>query len=49
MLFLDARAAMEAAPKVAEILERELGRDKNWENAQIQEFKNLASGYILND
>ena len=49
MLFLDARAAMEAAPKVAEILARELGRDKNWENAQIQEFKNLASGYILND
>ena len=44
-----ARAAMEAAPKVAEILARELGRDKNWENAQIQEFKNLASGYILND
>ena len=49
MLFLDARAAMEAAPKVSEILARELGRDKNWENAQIQEFKNLASGYILND
>ena len=49
LLFLDARAAKEAAPKVAEILAKELGRNKDWEKAQVEDFIKLADGYILED
>jgi glycerol-3-phosphate dehydrogenase len=46
-LFLDARAAMEAAPAVAAILAEELGRDAAWVDDQVEEFRNLAKGYLL--
>ncbi len=46
-LLLDARAAIEAAPLVAEILARELGRDAAWRSKQIREFTELADGYLL--
>lgn len=45
-LFLDARAALDAAPLVADILATELGRDNTWKQAQIQSFTTLANGYI---
>jgi len=45
-LFLDARAAIEAAPRVASILARELGRDADWTKAQVTEFESLARGYL---
>jgi len=45
-LILDARAAIEAAPAVAGILARELGRDKAWMEAQVREFTELAKGYL---
>ena len=48
MLFLDARAALKIAPKVASVLAAELGKDKTWEQAQIADFNRLARGYILN-
>lgn len=48
LLFLDARAALEAAPEVAMILKKELNKDEVWMNNQIKEFKNLANNYILN-
>lgn len=46
-LFLDARSAMKMAPKVAEVLASELGRDKTWEQRQVTEFNQLARTYIL--
>jgi glycerol-3-phosphate dehydrogenase len=46
-LVLDARASMEMAPQVAELMARELGRDKTWEDHQISAYKKLAKGYLL--
>ena len=44
-LFLNAGAALEMAPRVAELMARELGRDDAWSDAQLREFAQLASGY----
>jgi glycerol-3-phosphate dehydrogenase len=46
-LYLDARAAIEMAPKVAAIMAHELGEDNDWKVRQIQEFTSLAQGYYL--
>ncbi|MFP5204879.1 MAG: glycerol-3-phosphate dehydrogenase/oxidase [Acidobacteriota bacterium] len=46
-LFLDARAAQEAAPRTAELLARECNRDSAWRQAQTARFVELAQGYIL--
>ncbi len=46
-LFLNARAAMEMAPKAAELLARELGRDSGWQAAQVAAFRELAKGYLV--
>jgi glycerol-3-phosphate dehydrogenase len=46
-LVLDARASMEMAPKVAELMTQELVRDESWKNQQISTYKNLAKGYLL--
>ena len=46
-LFMDARAAMEMAPRVAAIMAREMGKDKNWETEQVKNFISLAKNYIL--
>ena len=45
-LLLDARAAMEASTRVAEILAAELGRDETWQWQQIEAFNTLALGYL---
>jgi len=45
-LFLDARAAMEAAPAVAALLAKELGRSDAWRERNLQEFLDLAQGYV---
>ncbi len=47
MLFLDAKAAIEAAPDVAKILAQELEKDEDWQNDQITHFQNVAKNYIL--
>ena len=46
-LFLNARAAIEMAPRAAALLARELGRDAAWEGSQVEAFRKLASGYLL--
>ncbi|MGD2121133.1 MAG: glycerol-3-phosphate dehydrogenase/oxidase [Gemmatimonadota bacterium] len=46
-LILDARAARESAPKVAELMAEELGRDRSWMEKQVQEFTELAERYFL--
>ena len=44
-LFLNAEAAEHMAPRVAEILAAELGRDKLWQENQLAEFRELAKNY----
>jgi glycerol-3-phosphate dehydrogenase len=46
-LFLDAQAATEMAPRTAELLARELGRDSAWRSAQVEAFHELAAGYRI--
>jgi glycerol-3-phosphate dehydrogenase len=45
-LLFDARAAMEAAPLVAEKLAEELGRDAAWQQEQVETFCETARGYL---
>jgi glycerol-3-phosphate dehydrogenase len=45
-LFLDADAALAAAPRVAELLAAELGRDAAWRANQLQEFRRIAEAYL---
>lgn len=46
ILFINAKVAIEMAPKVASLMANELGLDKNWEAAQIEIFNKLANGYV---
>jgi glycerol-3-phosphate dehydrogenase len=45
-LLLDARASIAAAPRVAELMARELGQDRAWQEAQVAAFTELAGGYL---
>lgn len=47
LLFLDARAAIDSAAKVAHILASELGKDEQWEKAQVAKFLEVAKYYLL--
>ncbi len=46
-LFLDARAAIDMAPKVAAIMAGEMGKNEEWEKEQTKEFVTLAQNYLL--
>ena len=46
-LFLNARAAIAMAPRVASLLASELGRDTAWQAEQVRAFSNVAAGYVL--
>src|SRR5271157_1276189 len=46
-LFLDARASLEAAPRVAALLAGELGRDEAWQADQVARFKTLSERYLV--
>lgn len=46
-LFLNAKAAIEIAPKVTKIMARELGKDDSWQTAQIAEFNQIAKNYLV--
>lgn len=48
-LFLDARAAIEAAPIVADVLAKELGRSEAWRDKDLQEFLAVAQGYVYEE
>jgi len=45
-LLWDARAAIEAAPRVASLMAEELGRDRSWRRDQVEVFRALAAGYL---
>jgi len=47
-LLLGARASIEAAPKVAQLMGRELGADEAWQRESAANFANMAQGYVLN-
>jgi glycerol-3-phosphate dehydrogenase len=46
-LLLDARASIEVAPKVAALMAEELGRDKDWVDSQVGDYRQLAQGYLV--
>jgi glycerol-3-phosphate dehydrogenase len=46
-LILDARAAIEAAPRVAAIMAQDLGRDEAWQRDQVDAFTTMAAAYVL--
>ena len=47
LLFLDAKAAIEASPFVAKIMANELNKDNNWINEQVASFKKVAETYTI--
>jgi glycerol-3-phosphate dehydrogenase len=46
-ILLDSAAAVRAAPRVAEMLAKELHRDKAWQTKQVEDFSTLAKVYKL--
>jgi len=48
-LLLGARASIEAAAGVADLIARELGRDEAWKNKAVADYRNVAQGYVLED
>ena len=49
ILFLDAKAALEMAPRTARIIAAERQKDQQWIDMQVQSFNDLASSYIITD
>jgi glycerol-3-phosphate dehydrogenase len=47
ILFLDAAAALQVAPRVASLMAAELGRDESWQEEQLARFTSLANQYLL--
>ncbi|GAB2546204.1 glycerol-3-phosphate dehydrogenase/oxidase [Rufibacter soli] len=47
VLFLDARAAMDMAPQVAQLMAAELGHNEAWQQQQVLDFNTLAAHYLL--
>lgn len=45
-LFLNAQAALEAAPKVAALMAAELGYNKKWEKEQVASFRQIGGRYL---
>jgi len=48
-LFLDARAAIEAAPTVADLLAQELNRCEVWKEKELAKFLETAKGYLYEE
>jgi glycerol-3-phosphate dehydrogenase len=48
-LILNARAAKQMAPRVAELMANELGYDGAWQDRQLSAFTELAKSYLPND
>lgn len=49
ILFLNAGTALEIAPKVAEIMADELGKDEAWKAEQLKSFNQIAKNYLVKD
>ncbi len=46
-LFLNAQAALRMAPRAAELMARELGRDQQWLDEQLRSFGETARNYLV--
>ena len=46
-LLLDAKASLEAAPRVATIMAEELQKDENWIKSQLDDYAKLVKNYTL--
>ena len=47
MLFLDAKAAISSAPKVARLMADALGKDDTWIQEQLADFNDIAETYLV--
>jgi len=47
VLYLDARKSIALAPRVAEIMAAELGKDKEWIRRQVEEYTEMAKAYVM--
>ncbi len=47
-LYMDARKSIEIAPKVAQVMADELGKDADWAKQQVEEYTAIANGYVMN-
>jgi glycerol-3-phosphate dehydrogenase len=47
VLILDARAALQMAPKVADIMAKELLLDQRWKDKELEDFGKLANKYLI--
>ena len=46
-LLLDARASIESAPDVAQLMARELKKDQKWIDRQIEAYEAVANNYLI--
>lgn len=46
-ILLNAHASMEAAPRVAELMAQELGRDSQWIDQQVHAYRQVAQQYVI--
>jgi glycerol-3-phosphate dehydrogenase len=46
-LFLDAKASIEMAPKVAKLMAKELKKNRKWVKDQIDSYNLIAKDYLL--
>jgi glycerol-3-phosphate dehydrogenase len=47
LLYVDARAAIAAAPQTAQVIAKELNKDQAWVEQQINDFTALAKKYLI--
>lgn len=45
-LFINAKAAIEAAPEAVRIMSREMGKGQEWAAREVEEFRKIAAGYL---
>jgi glycerol-3-phosphate dehydrogenase len=45
-LFVNARAAIQAAPRVAALMAKELGHNQHWESEQVKSFQRMSAAYL---
>jgi glycerol-3-phosphate dehydrogenase len=46
LLFLDTRIAMDVAPVIARLMAGEMGKDRQWEKNEVENFMETAQGYL---
>ncbi|MFT3679971.1 MAG: glycerol-3-phosphate dehydrogenase/oxidase [Ferruginibacter sp.] len=47
LLFLDAKASIEAAPVVAKLMAEVMNKDEHWITEQVTSFMKIAEGYLI--